>query len=238
MIRMLSILLCGLLAVSLCGCSGSIKNSNDELIKLQQQYSILENENIELKAEVDKLNSQITDLQKNLEEKPIQMSRVWGVSYIGILENEMVRFIDNQTELKALPFDDAPTINTIEPNTLVKVVLKASNGYYDDLDTVWYQVSIPVYDTPSDCFGWVKYNQTSDYTVENQKLLLDPISIRIGAIYSYTGPSDFNTESKLIVEEERRGRIIAEQGEYVKVMFAGGDEFWVNKKDIVYPEIP
>jgi hypothetical protein len=191
--RTLTKFLCGLLALLICGCTDSNKVSRDELNKLQEQYIALENENKELEAEVDRLTVQINDIQKNLDVKPIQMNRVWGVSYIGLLENEMVRFIENQAELRALPFDDAPTINSIGEKTLVTVVLKASNGYYDDLDTVWYYVSIPVYDTPSDCYGWVKYSQTSDYTIENQKLLLDPISIRIGAIYSYSGPPDFNT---------------------------------------------
>ena len=83
------------------------------------------------------------------------------LSYIPLVEKESVVYIETPIELKILLWWCSPCINMIEDNTLVNVKEKVSNtGNYDDLDSIWYRVSIPVYDTPSDYIGWSKLNQT------------------------------------------------------------------------------
>ena len=230
--------------VLLCSCESNIESDYKQ--KLQTADTMIEkykHENDILSKKVLDLNNLLEEKEKVIEENPfLKMKSISSLSYIALLEKESVVYIETGIDLKILPYDDAPSINKIQDNTLVNVKEKVSNtGNYDDLDTIWYRVSIPVYDTSSDYIGWVKLNQTKTYTKDNQKNLRDPISVKIGAVgsESYSGQPDFeNKDITRVFDYKRTGKIVKEQDDYVQLLFAGGQEIWVNKKDIVYPKIP
>ncbi len=225
--------------------SGTIMESEYNQ-KLQTANGMIEkykSENEMLSKKVLDLNNLLEEKEKVINENPFtKMKTISSLSYISLAEKESVVYVETSTELKILPYDDAPSIRNIEDNTLVTVKEKVSNtGNYDDLDTIWYRVSISVYDTPSDCIGWIKLNQTKTYTKENQKNLKQPIGVKIGAIgsESYSGQPDFdNINLNRVFDYEGIGKIVNEQGDYVQLLFAGAQEIWVSKNDLVYPKIP
>lgn len=212
----------------------SESNLNKQLLNLKKEVEYYKNQNLKLQEIIDNLN-------KLNEEKPIRLSRVGGLCYISLLDNEKVRYIDTSIELKALPFDDAPSINIIRENTLVSVTDKISNtGNYDDYTTLWYYVTIPVHDTPMDCRGWIKYKQTSIYDKEKKKTLQGEVGIRVGAKYSEDSslPDFKDNDSLPICDYTIGGRIVDQLGDYVQLECAGGKMCWVNNKNLIYPEIP
>ncbi|MBC8061437.1 MAG: hypothetical protein H7Y18_12340 [Clostridiaceae bacterium] len=102
-----------------------------------------------------------------------------------------------------------------------------------------YIIIKKVHDSPIDNKGWIKYSQTSIYDEEKKKTLQSEIDIRIGAKYSEASTPDFKDNDSLwICDYGLRGRIVDQQGDYVQLECSGGKMCWVNKKDLVYPELP
>jgi len=229
-----------IITVVLSGCANNTHSSNQVLL-LQEQLNQYIKDNEALKQEIADLKEKLAEYEAILNEKPVRMERAGGLLYLSVSDKEKIRFVRNKKDLKALPFDDAPSINSIEENNLVYVYDKVSNtGNYDDSESLWYYVSIPVYDTPMNNKGWVKCQDTEAYNQDNQKLVLGDVSIRIGAKYTESAdlPEPNDASQWKICEEQISGRITREQNGYVYIEGAGGCVYWVNKDDVVYPPIP
>lgn len=239
--RLCLVLLLFIIAIAVGSCSNDNHPAqNDQALKIQEQVEQYARENEELKQEISNLRQRLTEHEEMLNEKPVRMERASGLLYISVSEKEKIRFIRNEIDLKALPFDDAPSVNSIQENSLIRVYDKVSNtGNPDDIEALWYYVSIPVYDTPMDYKGWVKCVNTEDYNEKNQQLVQSDVSIRLGAKYTESASlPDPNDESQWkICEEEIGGRIIMEQDGYVYIEGTGGSVYWVKKDDVVYPPI-
>ena len=231
-----------ILVLNISSCSSqSINDLNERITSLEKQLENYQKKNSELSSEIERLRIELSENQALLEEKPIMMERIGGICYIGVESDEIIRFVSNDIDLRALPFNDSPRINVVQKNTLIHVNDKVSNtGNYDDIETLWYYVSIPVYDTPMDYKGWVKCKETEPYNESTQQLLQSDVRIRIGAKYSVQSElPDFYNESQLLTcTEDIGGRIEKRQGDYVYIFGTGGSAYWVHKKDVVYPDIP
>ncbi len=207
-----------MLLITLTSCGSNIKTNNslstsdDKVIELNAEIKRLNDVNNQLK---DKLNS-----FNEINDKPI------NVSYISYKQQS--RFVSDTKELLWMPADNSPIAHDILPNTLVKVLLAGCTTE----DDIWLFVSIPVYDTASNCYGWIRESDTQKYTKENQKLLTENIIIPKGTKGKYPDGNvgevyDYDNTGK--IEKRENGRVL--------VMFAGGNEIWYDEKDIQYPPI-
>ena len=231
-----------LLVTALSSCSNqSTSILNEKILILEKQLEQYQQEISEQKDVIIELKQKLSENQAIIEGAPVRMKRAGGLCYIAFTDDEKVRFVGNKIGLRALPFEDSPNINAIQENSLIHVQDKVSNtGDYDNIETLWYYVSIPVYDSPIDYKGWVKCKETDPYDKNNKELVQSDVSIRIGAKYS--GASElpnFNDDTQVQICNERiGGRITKRHGDYVYIEGIGGSIYWVHKDDIVYPDIP
>lgn len=122
------------------------------------------------------------------------------------------------------------TLRPLRPGAVVDVLDKRT------VDGVnWLFVQVNVYDTPLDCFGWLRADATQLLTAANAHTARE-VHLRDGAeVYEVreferihdTEPGTWH-ETVAFIEERRDGMVL--------LTVAGGAQFWTDTENISYPE--
>ncbi len=221
MLKKLCFILIGFLILT--SCSSNDLNSQVST-SYQSSYSSSEERIIELNNAIINKNEEIKKLndennqykeQLNNSNKPI------GLSYIGYQQKYV--FVGENKSILWMPDENSPIASSILQNSLVEVILAG----YTTPDNIWLFVNIPVYDTPSNCYGWIKESDTQKYTKENQKLITGNIIIHKGTKGQF--PDGYG---EYIEDMDQQGMIEKREQGKVLVIFAGGKQVWYEEKDI------
>ena len=128
--KYIPLILLAIFTVILCSCESNIELDYKQ--KLQTANTMIDkykHENDILSKKVLDLNNLLEEKEKVIEKNPfLKMKSVSSLSYIALLEKESVVYIETGIDLKILPYDDAPSINKIQDNTLVNVKEKVSKA--------------------------------------------------------------------------------------------------------------
>ncbi|WP_105616350.1 hypothetical protein [Vallitalea okinawensis] len=244
-IKILSIVV--VLSLSLFGCSEDtdikeeynkkISDLEDKNKELMDRNREIEEANETLLKNIDLLEDNIENLQLEIEETAYSQFR-GGLLYVGYEDNELLRVVDHQGSIKALPVEYAEDINVIEANTLIQVLDKVEVHTDSELGNEWYYVAIPVYDTPMDYKGWIRVSETIPYSKENQKQITN-VSITNGEkiVESYEFPN-FEGEVNYEIADNISGKIEEFRNGYVRLSCVGGRAIWVKEDSLIYPELP
>ena len=159
----------------------------------------------------------------------------WGQSITYTDYKFKNRLVVNSVNPYIYPGETKLVQRTIDAYTLVRIIDSGVSG--DGGSEQWLYVEFPVYDTPMDNHGWIKEKDTVELTKDNREKVRSRVSVKNGEdIYSVTSISEIPkaTPKKAV---NISGKIEEEKNGYVRLSVAGGEEFWVEKKDIVYPEV-
>lgn len=192
-----------------------------------------------LKSENGKLKSKVTQLQKELNSdksennKKAESNQYQSISINYVENKDKKRFIEKQFDLLGLPISDSIKLRSIEKNTVITVLDTAS------VENVrWLYVLIPVYDTPTNCKGWIKESDTAAYTEDKISSVQYGVEIKEGEneyeTDNFEGIKNANP-SKAIKGD--RGYIIEKKEGYVKIGCPGGKIVWLLETSIIYPEV-
>jgi hypothetical protein len=198
----------------------------------------------DLSAENKQLVEDICYLQTKLDEKEIELQLLnAGLSEIAagkeyasgvlyILPEYSKAFVENDTDLRILPGENAAVISTIPGNMVLTVIDEA--GFKGE---TWFYVAVPVFKTPMDCKGWIKKDETVIYTIELKEKVKGPVTIKKGTrCYYVSAFSDIAAAAPDTLEHDFHGIITQKNGGYSLISSTGGIEFWVRDEDVFVPE--
>lgn len=192
----------------------------------------LKNENSQLKNKVTQLQKELS-IQKTENNKTIESDKQNQSISINYVENtDKKRFVENGCYLSGLPMNDSIKLNSINKNTVITVLDTAA------VENVrWLYVSIPVYDTPANCKGWVKESDTAAYTKDKISSVQYGVEIKEGENeYETDNFEDIKATKPGRTSKGDRGYIIEKKEGYVKVGCPGGKTVWMLETSIIYPE--
>lgn len=139
----------------------------------------------------------------------------------------------NECNLYALPIQDYIILRPIEANTAVPVldtVISSDNN-------IWLYVEVLALDTPMNYKGWIRESDIVRLTEENRYQARN-VSVKEGMpVYEGYLVEHIKADEPEILGTETFGMIREIHEEWVNLAVGGGSNFWVNKKDINYPEI-
>lgn len=142
------------------------------------------------------------------------------------------KLITADTGLLLLPLADSPSINRIAPNTVVHV-----NDAVTATGQVWLNVTIPVYDSPTNMKGRVLEAGTETVTDENRKLITNGLLIKAGtSCYETENFEDIAQMSPVHLQFDQVASIAERRQGYLKLNVPGGNTLWVRENDITYPD--
>jgi hypothetical protein len=201
------------------GCSSTdIKVIQEENNQLKQKLVNVEFERDDLKTRLEQLDNMI-----------YKGSKVPSIMY-SVYEQKL-RLVMSEVDLHIYFGSEAPIVNKIMPNTVVKVL---DAGYIEGQE-LWLYVEMPVYDIPAYCKGWIKESDTTQLTEENKKLGYDSVTILEGInVYNCDEVENISVANVEVTTYEMQVRIKRAKNGYVYVSSAGGWYFWVKEKDIIY----
>lgn len=205
------------------------------LIILAMLISGCSNSSQAVKNENEQLKSKVAQLEKDLNDKDLKLTELQnnglGSLTINYIENtNSKRFVEKQCDLAALPMDNSIKLNTIKENTVVTVLDTANVN-----DIIWYYVSIPVYDSPSNYKGWVKESNTVTYTKDKMKSVQGDVLVKTGEdVYEGFEFSVIKSARPYKAGDGIRGRIEEKRDGYVRLSCPGGKDIWVKEGSIVY----
>lgn len=192
----------------------SIKNNN---IKLEARIRVLEEEKKLLQEKVASLNEEL---------KPVSLM------YIGY--DEKYRFIDKEIKAYQLPRKESSQIGSIPAMTLVKV---EDCVIFEDGEE-WAYIELPscILGEQVNCKVWVRRNDTQELTKENQDKIIHGVTIKEGTpIYPMIEYDEIKNTKSEPYWYDAPGNISKRLNGYVHISIAGGMDFWVEEKYIVYP---
>lgn len=192
-----------------------------------------------LKNENGKLKSKVTQLQKELnsdkseKDKKAENNQNKKISINYVENKDKKRFVEKQCELLGLPMNDSIKLRPIEKNTVITVLDTA------DVENIrWLYVSIPVYDTPSNCKGWIKESDTAAYTKDRISSVQYGVEIKEGENeYETDNFEGIKTTKPSKAVKGDRGYIIEKKEGYVKIGCPGGKIVWLLETSIIYPDV-
>lgn len=226
------------------GCNINKVNDSEyyqnEIKELSKINDILLEENNSLTETIKQMKINISELQSEVELNS-KLSELFppAISYNYLENTGFYVFVDHETNIKMLPFDNAQVVNIIFDNSLIKVLDKAQVQTKEEYEKnkFWYYVEIVVYDTPMNTKGWIRVEETSTYTEENKLKVLSPITIKDGSkIYEYDSPFN-NDKAEYELSSNENGRIEEFYKGYVRIMSHGGRDFWTKVENVIYPNI-
>lgn len=196
------------------------------------------NEKQTLKKENEQLKSRVSELEKNVDSGKRETTSSSGkmpdnltINYMENTDNK--RFVEKKSNILGLPVEGAIRLNEIGEKTVIDVLDTASVD-----NVIWLYIAIPVYDSPSNCKGWIKESDTVKYTKEKINSVLGDIKIRTGEYeyetYDFAG---VRTVKPYKAQEGEHGRIDDKQDGYVRLMCPGGKVVWMKESSIIYPSV-
>jgi hypothetical protein len=226
-------------------CTGNNSESyKEDIEELTNKNTTLLEENCDLtklleerEVELAELQTELEETKKLLERKQIEMFPP-SICYVYFEEVGSYVFIDHQTNIRMLPYDNAQNIRVVFENSLVKVLDKAQVQTLEEYenDKYWYYVEVRAYDTPLNTKGWIRLEETLPYTEDNQSKVTGPVKIKDGVEICEEDPF-VDGYSECTLSSDEVGRIIGFKDGYVWIMAAGGEDFWTKEENIIYPEI-
>lgn len=203
---------------------------------------------IKLNKKIDVMLTQ----KKGVSNTCVLKERDYNIIDMGKINNRVL--VETKQNLYIMPHhiidrEDIPIVNEISEKTIVNVLERVSIGD----NSIWLRVSIPVYDTPMNNKGWIEEKNVSEYNDKNKKLALNGIIIKKNTKIYFTYSRPVNTSKLLelisdiqisedvilrdnsLLEYDVIGKIENSINGYCNITIAGGEEFWVKEKDIVYP---
>lgn len=192
-----------------------------------------------LKNENGKLKSKVTQLQKELNSdksennKKAESNQNQSISINYVENKDKKRFIEKQCDLLGLPISDSIKLRSIEKDTVITVLDTAS------VENVrWLYVLMPVYDTPTNCKGWIKESDTAAYTKDKISSVQYGVEIKEGENeYETDNFEGIKTTKPSKAVKGDRGYIIEKKEGYVKIGCPGGKIVWLLETSIIYPEV-
>lgn len=185
------------------------------------------------------LADQVASLEKELEElrpTPVPTSfeaeaKSLSMNYREI-ENKYI-LIKEDAELLLLPVNSSPSINHIASNTIAGV-----NDAIMGADQVWLNITIPVYDSPTNMKGWVLESQTEPVTDENRKRIKNGVIVKAGSLaYETENYEGIANRTPTTLASDHIGNIQEVQSDFVRLEVSGGNMIWVLGSDITYPDL-
>jgi len=178
---------------------------------LNSKIQALENENKELRAKMDQVNS-LTIAYQDYRDKQ--------------------RLVPRESQIYALPIQDFRILRLIEANSVIQVWDAAQSNDQQ----LWLYVSVPAYDTPVNCKGWIPESETVKLTKENVKLVQGDVWVKEGTpIYEVDAFDKIKTATADRLDADTRGRITKRQGSFADLSVPGGMSFWVEEKYLIFP---
>jgi outer membrane murein-binding lipoprotein Lpp len=217
----------------------NIQSFQDKIKSLTDKTNNLVKENEELKKSLETAQKKYEGLQNELDEakKVLEQYEAFppSISYGYLDKTNFYVFVEKETNIKILPFDNAQDVNIVFANSLVKVLDKAD---VQNDEKFWYYVAITVYDTPLDTRGWIRVEETIPYTKSIQSKVVSPITVKKGSkIYENDSPFDNNKAKYTILDYRIIGMIEQRHEGYAKITSGGGKCFWTKEDNIVFPDI-
>lgn len=221
-----------------------LKIVKERIKTLEEKKESLVNKHLALIKKNELLNKkyeEVSEANRNLKAKLIEEEKInISFSYSGLPKNEEVRIVPKETDLLVSPYNGAWKLNKIWKNTLITVHDKVSVSSDIEKNSMWYFVSIPVYDTPMNYKGWIRVEDTIDYNEETKMILQGDVNIPKGSkiIKSFDLPNKEDEIKYQTTEYEMRGRIEDRKNGFVLIACPGGLSYWVKEEDIEYPSFP
>lgn len=125
------------------------------------------------------------------------------------------------------PYSDS---NIYNRQTTPNIALKILDHVVSE-DGQWYYVETVALDTPSNVKGWISIENTTQITQENIKDIYGPVGVLKGTVVAD------EENDKIVLEMDYQGIIVKSDSDRVYIDVAGGLSFWVNKEDVIYPEL-
>lgn len=139
----------------------------------------------------------------------------------------------NECNLHALPIEDFGILRPIEANTAVPVldtVISSDNK-------IWLYVEIPVLDTPINNKGWIMESDIVPLTEKNRYNAINVAVDKGKPVYEVFEFEKIKSIEPVILEVKIHGIIRETNEQWVRLACPGGQDIWVNKKDITFPPI-
>lgn len=141
---------------------------------------------------------------------------------------DQVRFVEQKNIILALPQEGSKIFNSIQTNTLVKVIDRAlvidsanSDGRF------WIYVQVPVYDTGANFKGWMLEADSVPYTTDKKKQVQSDVGIKSGAkVYETYKFEDIKNTTPRILKNDSSGRLEEKREGYCRFFQAGGVVVW------------
>lgn len=218
------------LRAQLGGAEESFSAAQDEIAALKQALAEAEEETVVLKeqwqAQLEKnseLISQLTEAQQSNWNRDIVTSEKADIS-AAILRGD-VAYLE--------PWTDAE-VKYLFSDMYVEVVMKARViDIMTGAPSEWYMVRFSESDigVPFTDFGWVQADKLEEYTYDNMKEIVWPVTLRSGTVV-------YGDEALTEVLEEQLGNVsVRDLGNGVCLIGASGygSPMYVRTEDIVYP---
>lgn len=198
-------------------------------IQVLKEQIQLQNEKIqELEGQIQKQNEKMSELEADLLEYKEPMT----INYISYKDKR--RFVEKETDILSLPRDRSLSLRIMFPNTVVEVLAAGTQDFRE----IWLYVLVPTLDSPSNNRGWVRESDTVPYTEEVQKLVQEPICIKIGAdIYEGYDYDQALSTDPVVLDYELQGRIEQRRDGYAQILCPGGNVCWVKEDDMIFPPV-
>lgn len=151
-----------------------------------------------------------------------------------IEHNEKYRYIDREVKTYQLPKRESSLIGSIPEKTIVEV---EDTVILDDGEE-WIYLKLPssIIGEPINCKVWVRKGDTSELTMKNQLEALYGISVNSNTlVYKMIDYDEIKNTKPEVLGREYTGNIVKKTNGYTKIACAGGMEFWIKDKDIIYP---
>jgi outer membrane murein-binding lipoprotein Lpp len=190
-------------------------------------------QNHTLKDENTKLKAQITQLQQDLKTAKNSNNTLQNININYMDYSFKKRFVEKESKILGLPYDESVVLNPIGPNTVVTVIDAATVE-----NDVWLYVAIPVYDSPVNMKGWIRESESSEYTKDKVKSVQSDVTVKAGAdVYEADDFSSINLVKPTKADSSDKGRIEEKKEGYVCISCPGGRTIWVSEKSVVYPAV-
>ena len=190
-------------------------------------------QNQTLKDENTKLKAQITQLQQDLKTAKNSNNTLQNININYMDYSFKKRFVEKESKILGLPYDESVVLNPIGANTVVTVIDAATVE-----NDVWLYVAIPVYDSPINMKGWIRESESSEYTKGKVKSVQSDVTVKAGAdVYEADDFSSINLVKPTKADGSDRGRVTEKKEGYVCISCPEGRTIWVSEKFIVYPAI-
>lgn len=202
---------------------------------VSKEVQLLKAENEQLKENIKRIEEEKKSLQMEISVLSSELNKnIPSVTYCTYKDKQ--RFVQKELDILLYPQKGAPPLNTILPNTVVQVL---DSGIPETEEReLWLYVIIPTYDCPINNRGWIRESDTVPITKENQKLIQSNVWVKKGTeIYEVFEFDKISTTTPTKLAYDASGRLEEKRDGYARISCAGGWDFWVEEKYVIYPSV-